>query len=56
MKDNIDVYEEIVKYLKTKILAFGDKYYAHGNRAQILEDAGLSPKQIALTLKGLTNA
>ena len=44
------------KYLKTKILAFGDKYYAHGNRAQILEDAGLSPKQIALTLKGLTNA
>ena len=44
------------KYLKTKILAFGDKYYAHGNRAQILEDAGLSPKHIALAIKGLTNA
>ena len=44
------------KYLKTKILAFGEKYYAHGNRAQILEDAGLSPKQIAEQLKGLSNA
>ena len=44
------------KYLKTKILAFKDKYYSHGNRAQILEDAGLSPKQIAAALKGLSNA
>ena len=44
------------KYLKTKILAFQDKYYSHGNRAQILEDAGLSPKQIAAALKGLSNA
>ncbi len=44
------------KYLKTKILAFGEKYYSHGNRAQILEAAGLSPKQIAAALKGLTNA
>ena len=44
------------KYIKTKILAFQDKYYSHGNRAQILEDAGLSPKQIADSLKGLSNA
>ena len=44
------------KYLKTKILAFQDKYYSHGSRAQILEDAGLSPKQIAAALKGLSNA
>ena len=44
------------KYIKTKILAFKDKYYSHGNRAQILEDAGLSPKQIADSLKGLSNA
>ena len=44
------------KYHKTKILAFEDKYYSHGNRAQILEDAGLSPKQIACALKELTNA
>ena len=44
------------KYIKTKILAFKYKYYSHGNRAQILEDAGLSPKQIADSLKGLSNA
>ena len=44
------------KYLKSKILAFQDKYYSHGSRAQILEDAGLSPKQIAAALKGLSNA
>ena len=44
------------KYLKTKILAFQDKYYSHASRAQILEDAGLSPKQIAAALKGLSNA
>ena len=44
------------KYLKTKILAFQDKYYSHGNRTQILEDAGLSPKQIAAAIKGLSNA
>ena len=44
------------KYIKTKILAFQDKYYSHGNRAQILEDAGLSPKQIASAIKGLSNA
>ena len=44
------------KYLKTKILAFQDKYYSHGNRLQILEDAGLAPKQIAQALKGFANA
>lgn len=44
------------KILKTRILAFQDKYYSHGSRAQILEDAGLSPKQIAQALKGLANA
>ena len=44
------------KYLKTKILAFQDKYYSHATRVQILEEAGLSPKQIAAALKGLSNA
>ena len=31
---------------KTKILAFEDKFYDHGTRAEILEAAGLSPEQI----------
>lgn len=44
------------KYLKTKVLAFDDKYYSHGNRAQILQEAGLSPQQIAAALKELSNA
>ena len=44
------------KYLKTKILAFQDKYYSHASRAHILEEAGLSPKQIADAIKGLSNA
>ena len=29
-------------YGNTKILAFGDRYYEHGTRAEILEAAGLS--------------
>ena len=44
------------KYLKTKVLAFDDRYYSHGTRAQILEEAGLSPEKIAATLKELSNA
>jgi len=33
-------------YLNTKILAFADKFYSHGNRAEILEAAGLSVEAI----------
>ena len=44
------------KYLRTKILAFEDKFYAHANRQQILEQAGMSPSQIAKALKELSNA
>lgn len=44
------------KYIHTKILAFGDRYYTHGNRSQILEDAGLSPHAIAKAIKELSNA
>ena len=44
------------KYLKTKVLAFEDRYYSHGTRAQILEDAGLSPQGIADALKELADA
>lgn len=32
--------------INTKILAFGDRYYSHGNRSEVLEMAGLSPKDI----------
>ena len=44
------------KYLKTKLLAFEDKFYAHASRTQILEAAGLSPAKIAAALKELANA
>ena len=44
------------KYLKSKVLAFEDKYYNHGTREQILEAAGLSAKQIARALKEMANA
>ncbi|MBO4533000.1 MAG: 1-deoxy-D-xylulose-5-phosphate synthase [Treponema sp.] len=44
------------KYLHTKLLAFEDKFYSHANRAQILEDAGMSPAKIARALKELANA
>ncbi len=44
------------KYLKCRLLAFGDKYYAHGNRSQILEEAGLSVEGIAKALKELADA
>ena len=44
------------KYLKTKVLAFEDKYYSHGTREQILDAAGLSDKKIARALKELFNA
>ena len=33
-------------YTATRILAFGDKFYSHGNRSQILEAAGLSVENI----------
>lgn len=32
--------------VKTKVLGFEDKYYSHGNRAEVLEMAGLSPLHI----------
>ena len=44
------------KYLHTKLLAFEDKFYAHATRAQILDEAGLSPAKIAQALKELANA
>ena len=44
------------KFTRTKILAFEDKFYGHGTRPQILEAAGLSPKDIAAALKELSNA
>ena len=44
------------KYLKTKLLAFEDKFYSHATREQILETAGLSPAKIAAALKELSNA
>ncbi|MCR4900716.1 MAG: 1-deoxy-D-xylulose-5-phosphate synthase [Treponema sp.] len=43
------------KYLKTKILAFDDKYYPHGTRNQILEEAGLCPACIAKAIKEFSN-
>jgi len=46
----------INKFLNFKILAFAEKYYNHGSRAQILEDAGLDPEAIAKALKELSNA
>lgn len=33
-------------YTNTKVLAFEEKYYNHANRSQILEEAGLSSKDI----------
>ena len=44
------------KYLKSKILAFENKYYGHASRAQILEEAGLSPEDIAKAVKELVDA
>ena len=44
------------KYLKTKVLAFDDRYYSHGTREQILADAGLAPDGIAGAIKELANA
>ena len=44
------------KYHKTKVLAFDDKYYSHGTRLQILEEAGLSPDGIANGLRELADA
>ena len=44
------------KYLKIKVLAFDDRYYSHGTRAQILQDAGLAPQDIAAAIKELANA
>ena len=44
------------KYLRTKLLAFEDKFYSHATRDQILEEAGLSPAKIAQALKELANA
>ena len=44
------------KYLRTKVLAFEDKFYAHANRNQILEQAGMSPAKVAAALKELSNA
>ena len=39
------------KYTKVKILAFEDKYYSHGSRADVLEMAGLSVKDIETAVK-----
>ncbi len=44
------------KYTRTKILAFGDRYYGHANREQILEEAGLSARGIAQALMEFRNA
>ena len=43
------------KYYKTRVLAFDDKFYNHGTRNQILQDAGLSARAIAAALKELSN-
>ncbi|MBS7294400.1 MAG: 1-deoxy-D-xylulose-5-phosphate synthase, partial [Treponema sp.] len=42
--------------INSEILAFEEKYYNHANRAQILEDAGLSPEHIQKAAMGLLNA
>lgn len=39
---------ERTKSLKTTVLAFPDSFMANGTRSQILDDANLSPEQIAL--------
>lgn len=38
----------------TKLLAFEDKYYPHGTRAEILEEAGLSPNDIKKSILELS--
>ena len=37
------------KNVKNAVIAFPDRFMANGTRTQILEDAGLSPEQIAMT-------
>ena len=44
------------KYLRTKVLAFEDKFYSHADRQQILDKAGMSPSKIAQALKELADA
>lgn len=43
-------------YKNNRILAFKDKFYEHGTRAQILEQAGLSPSNIVKAVKELADA
>ena len=35
----------------TKVLGFGDKFYNHGSREEVLEMAGLSPSHIKKAVK-----
>ena len=44
------------KYFNTKILAFEDKFFEHGNRSEILEDAGLSSVHIEKAVKEVLHA
>ena len=44
------------KMFNTKILGFKDRFFDHGNRLQILQDAGLSSEQIANAVKELADA
>ena len=44
------------KMFNTKILGFKDRFFDHGNRLQVLQDAGLSSEQIANAVKELADA
>ncbi len=44
------------KMFNTKILGFKDRFFDHGNRLQVLQDAGLSSEQIANAVKDLADA
>jgi len=39
----------------TKVLGFGDKFYNHGSREEVLEMAGLSPSHIKKAVKECSN-
>jgi 1-deoxy-D-xylulose-5-phosphate synthase len=41
------------KKICTEVLGFPDSFVANGNRAQILEEAGLSPEKIVFASKEL---
>lgn len=44
------------KMFNTKILGFKDRFFDHGTRLQVLQDAGLSSEQIANAVKELADA